>query len=280
MNTLMPLKYYIADYADHKSRILIRRELPQNEYVALMKTLLVPTIFRDCYSVKEMLLESKNDILYYFNTLSTKVVPPDDSIVSPCLITANKLLMNYLSFLKTFLDVVSNSISKIHSEELPVFQKYDSKLYDDLLGYRFLKRLRNYAIHREMPLKHIEVSSKNGIQITCKRSTLLEFEGWSTVRNEILELTDTIDIMPYIEDSKIAVFKLYVRALKIIERDMCSLKLHFERLYSGGKAEFPIIIKIGKTIHEVAVETLPVYYLDLFFSELNRYSIYGENDSQ
>lgn len=279
-DSLKPLTYYIADEEKQKNSIIIYGELSQNEYENLMEMLSILTVFRDCYSAKEMFLESEHDITYFLSTISTRFIPPDDSVVAPYLITANKLLMNYLSFLKTFFDVVSNKISKACNKELPAFQKYNSKLYDDLFGYRFLTRLRNYALHREMPLKHIEVSSHNGIQITCQKSALLEYDGWSTVKSEICALTDSIDVVPYIEDSKKAILKLYVKALEILECDVNSLKIYFEKLCSGLKFEHAIIIKTGKTPHGIQPETLPIYYLDLFFSELKRYSVYKENDGQ
>lgn len=279
-DSLKPLTYYIADKGKQEDGIIIYVELSESEYKNLIEMLSILNAFRDCYSIKEMLLESENDIIYYFSTISTKFIPPDDSVIAPYLITANKLLMDYLSFLKAFFDVVSNKISKVRKKELPEFKKYNSKLYDDLFGYRFLTRLRNYAIHREMPLKHIESSSRNGTQITCHKSALLEYDKWSTVKNEICALTDSIDVLPYIEDSKKAILKLYVKVLKILECDVYSLKIYFEKLCSGLKFERAVIISTKENIHEIRVESLPTYYLDLFFSELKRYSAYKENDSQ
>lgn len=275
-DVLKPLTHYVADEKKQKNGIIIWGELYESEYVVLMEMLSVLNVFRDCYSVKEMLLECENDVIHYFDALANEVIPPDNFIVAPCLITANKLLMNYLSFLKTFFDVTSNNISKKHKNELPKFQKYDNKLYDDLFGYRFLKRLRNYAIHREMPLKHIESSTQNGTRITCVKSALLEFDKWSTVRNEILALDDFIDVMPYIEDSKQAILMLYVKALEILECDVHSLKTFFEKICGDIKIEHPIIIKPEENTHTYEVENLPMYYLDLFFSELKLYSTYRE----
>lgn len=279
-NSLKPSTHYLADKEKQENSLIIYGELSENEYGTLIEMLSILTVFRDCYSVKEMLLESENDITCYFSTMSTRFIPPDYSVAAPYLITANKLLMNYLSFLKTFVDVVSNKISKVCKEELPEFKKYNSKLYDDLFGYRFLTRLRNYAIHREMPLKHIKSSAQNGIQITCHKSELLEYDKWSTVRNEICALTDSIDVLPYIEDSKKAILKLYVKALEILECDVYSLKIYFEKLCSGLKFECAVIMNTKENIHEIRSESLPIYYLDLFFSELKRYSAYKENDSQ
>ena len=280
LDSFTPWGYYIADNDGTNNHAVIWWKLSEDEYRALMKMLEVLSVFRDCYSVKEMLLESENDIICYFSTISTRFIPPDDLVVAPYLITANKLLMHYLSFLKTFFDVVSNKISKSYKKELSAFQEYNNKLYDDLFGYRFLTRLRNYAIHWEMPLKHIGVSSSNGIQITCQKSALLGFSGWSTVRSEICSLTDSIDVVPYIEDSKKAILRLYTKALEILKCDVCSLKIHFEKMNFGSTIKHPVIIKTGETIHKLEIESLPIYYLDLFFSELKLYSEYKENGSQ
>lgn len=280
ISAFTPWGCYVANYDNCKNRIEILAKLSEDEYTVLMKELSVLNVFRDCYSVKEMLTESKNDIINYLSGLSIKSIPPDYLVITPCLITANKLLMNYLSFLRTFKDVVSSSISKQYKEELVSLQKYDSKLYDNLFGYRFLTRLRNYAIHREMPLKQINVSSQNGTQITCNKSDLLQFDGWSTVKKEIVGLPDTVNVIPYIDDSEIAILMIYFRILKILEYDIYHLKSHLEKLYSGLNPTLPTIIKTKETIHEIEVEALPVYYLRLFLTELQDYSVYEKRDSK
>lgn len=270
LDAFMPWGYYIADYGKIKNRIVVWGKFSESEYNILMEKLEILIAFRDCYSVKEMLLESEKDITCYFNTISTRVIPPDDSVVAPYLITANKLLMNYLSFLKTFFDIASNKISEVCNKELPAFQKYNSKLYDNLFGYRFLTRLRNYALHREMPLKYIEASSLNGIKIACQKSALLRYDKWNTLRSEICALTDPIDVVPYIEESKRAILKLYSKALEIFESDVCSLKEYFEKLYFWSEMERPVIIRTEETIHKLEVESLPAYYIDLFFLEIGK----------
>ena len=268
-----PWGYYIADQVDQKSKMLILGKISQQEYSDLTSMTSVLAVFRDCFSIKEMLLESKSDIINYLNRLSSQVIPPDYSIVMPCLISANKFLMNYLSFFKIFIDVSSKSIKKIHKEELQEFQKYSSKLYDSLFGYRFISRLRNYAIHREMPLKNLEVSRQEGTRITCRKSELLQYDGWSTVKKEILILPDGIDVIPYIEESQAGAIKLYIKILEIIAQDVYRLRSYLEELYAGLNPESPIIIITGGTIHEFKVDAVPVYYLNLFLKEQKRYSM-------
>lgn len=262
--------------------MLILGKISQHEYSSLMSMISVLAVFRDCFSIKEMLLESKDDIIHYVNKLSSRGIPPDYSIIMPCLISANKFLMNYLSFFKMFIDITSKNIKKIHKEELDEFQKYSSKLYDNLFGYRFISRLRNYAIHREMPLKNIEVSQQEGTRITCSKLELLQYDGWSTVKKEILALPDSIDVTPYIEESQIGAIKLYIKFLKIVAQDIFRLKSYLGELYAGFNPVSPTIITTGETIHKLQVEAVPVYYLNLFLKELKRYSMYqnAETDNR
>ena len=273
-NAFIPWSYYVADQDNQKSEMLIFGKISQHEYSDLISMTSVLSVFRDCFSIKEMLLESKDDIIHYVNKLSSRDIPPDYSIIMPCLISANKFLMDYLSFFKMFIDITSKNVKKIHKEEFDEFQKYSSKLYDDLFGYRFICRLRNYAIHRAMPLKNIEVSRQEGTRITCSKSELLQYDGWSAVKKEILALPNRIDVIPYIEESQTGVIKLYVKFLKIVAQDIFRLKLYLRELYAGFNPESPTIIVTGETIHKLQVETIPVYYLNLFLKEQKRYSMY------
>lgn len=120
-NAFKPWSYYVASLDNQKSEMLILGKISQHEYSSLMSMISVLAVFRDCFSIKEMLLESKDDIIHYVNKLSSRGIPPDYSIIMPCLISANKFLMNYLSFFKMFIDITSKNIKKIHKEELDEF---------------------------------------------------------------------------------------------------------------------------------------------------------------
>ena len=273
MINIQPNKIYIADNRTKGNSVVIWGEVSETEFQILEDEILILKNFRECYSVKEMLLECSSDILEYFQKLRSCFIPQDDSIVIPCLITTNKLVMNYLSFLKTFLDVVSKNISIVCDGELKEFQEYDRNLYDEFFGYRFLKRMRNYAVHRTMPLQHIESYVEHGTKITCKKADLLQFDGWSSVKAEIEKLPDNISISPYIEESNIAIHKLYEKALSVMASGVIPLKNHLTEMCEGKTISNPVIVKTGSTLHQVTVESLPLYYIELFFSEYEYCSI-------
>ena len=57
--------------------------------------------------------------------------------------------------IKMSVDIFSNLISKKDKKLYVEFVKLNSQLYDENFGYRFLTRMRNYVMHRNMPFKKI-----------------------------------------------------------------------------------------------------------------------------
>lgn len=160
-------------------------------------------------------IESGNDYVRYCNELeNTSRIYSEDEMYE-LITTANKLLLNYLTCIKTFIDITSNAISKENKNDLSRFQDYNRELYDCLFGYRFLSRLRNYVIHFQLPISGIK-SDANGVKFWCSQSRFLEYDGWSTVKEEIAKLPETIEMSRYIIESNHAVDLLYYRALETI----------------------------------------------------------------
>lgn len=270
------LRYFAADYNQEESqkRIVIWKELSEEDYLYILDLFMPLDFFRDSYSIKEMTLECGADVINYFHALQSYMLPPDELKMTSCLITANKHFINYLSFLKTFLDVISNHISKISRDHLKEFQSLDSKLYDDSFDYRFLKRMRNYVIHCKMPLKHISTRPEFGTRITCRRDDLLSFSGWSSLKDEIALMPEYIDIVPYVSGANLSIIKLYVKALESIKDDVVSLRAKLNEIYGETKAACPIILIEGNNIHTKQVEQLPVRYIDKYYLEMEKYKSY------
>lgn len=270
------MRYFAADYIQDKSqsRIVIWKELSEKDYLHILNLFMPLDFFRDSYSIKEMTLECGKDAINYFRALGGYMLPADELKMTECLITANKHFINYLSFLKTFFDVVSNNISKISRDHLEEFKNFDSKLYDASFDYRFLKRMRNYVVHCKMPLKHVSVRPEFGTKITCRRDDLLKFSGWSSLKNEISLLPEHIDIVPYVYGANVSIMKLYVKAIEVIKDDVVALRTKLKEIYGETKVDCPIILIEGDDIHTKQVEQLPARYIDKYYLEIERYKSY------
>lgn len=269
------VRYFAADYIQEESpRIVIWKELSEKDYFHISDLFMPLDFFRDSYSIKEMALECGTDVINYFHALESYMLPADELEMTSCLITANKHFINYLSFLKTFFDVVSNNISKISRDQLKEFKNFDSKLYDASFDYRFLKRMRNYVVHCKMPLKYVSVRPESGTRITCRRDDLLEFSGWSSLKNEISLLPEHIDIVPYVYGANASIMKLYMKAIGIIKDDVVALRTKLKEIYGETKVACPIILIEGDDIHTKQVEQLPVRYIEKYYLEIEKYKSY------
>jgi hypothetical protein len=105
-------------------------------------------------------------------------------------------VMDWLGAMRTALAHWERRLRRAE-DELP-FLATCSHEYDTVFAYRFLYRLRNYAQHLALPV-HTLSSSGHGWTLYLDRDALLEqFDGWSTVRNELEAGPDQIELEPLI----------------------------------------------------------------------------------
>jgi hypothetical protein len=126
----------------------------------------------------------------------------------------NQRILNILTSIKSYEEHIKYKVSKLwgdSSEQLKKYEEIDSDLYDKFFSYRFLKRLRNYVQHRDLPVKGVgypamSVGFEPGqIAFTVSprmyKSYLLEFDSWSTVKKDIEAQGDEIDVNLIIEEA-------------------------------------------------------------------------------
>ena len=121
------------------------------------------------------------------------------------LFEANRLLLNYLSAANMFIDHTKTFLKRRfgnHSSEATQYIAGTNKAYDGSFAYRFLTRLRSYALHCGVPIGLVEHtarhSSRTGsvseeLVLSFDVATLLrDYDGWSTVKAELGALRPTI----------------------------------------------------------------------------------------
>ena len=140
----------------------------------------------------------------------------------------NRLMLNFLSAVRTFLDHTETDLKRTYgekSENFKSFTKNCSLCYDNYFSYRFLYKLRNYSQHVGMPITGINASSElvhnnpleagHNLKATVLKSDLLlNFKEWGNytiydnygnskkmgIKDEISRLSDQIDINPYMDE--------------------------------------------------------------------------------
>jgi len=85
------------------------------------------------------------------------------SYLEKMIFNLNRLMLNFLSAFRTFLDHTQTNLDRTYgkeSENFKIFKKTRSSYYDNYFSYRFLDKLRNYSQHMGMPITGIDTSSE------------------------------------------------------------------------------------------------------------------------
>jgi hypothetical protein len=152
--------------------------------------------------------------------------------LDPLYLNVNRLLLNYLSSMRTFLDhsraYLSRKYGKV-STELTEFEQMLSAFFDNSFTYRFFDKLRNYAQHVGIPVHfysfHTHYDDKKQtvsgtLEIQFNRKKLLEsYDGWGKhVLEHLRNMGENFDVMPMVFEMTQMITEIE-RNLELIEKD-------------------------------------------------------------
>ncbi len=143
----------------------------------------------------------------------------------------NRLFLNYLSSIKTFLDHIETHIHRTFGEsssEFTEFKKMLSVFYDNSFAYRFFYELRNYSQHCGLPIDNVSFTTeyersinriKGTLQVKFNRDSLLtNHKKWKKVKADLVKLDDEFDVTPLIWEMSHNI-KEIERNVELIHRD-------------------------------------------------------------
>ena len=126
----------------------------------------------------------------------------------------NRLALNFLSSMRTYLDHLETSIAKRHGPEsvnLANFRQYCSDAYDSHFSYRFLYRLRNYAQHCGLPIGQITFTTQpseddprtpvHRLSVAVLRDTALRDFDWGPLKEELAAQEPSVDFPSHITNA-------------------------------------------------------------------------------
>jgi hypothetical protein len=141
----------------------------------------------------------------------------------------NRLLLNYLSSFKTFIDHLTTRYTRLQRQGhsfLDDFKKLTAACYDGNFSYRFFSKLRDYVQHCGLPLGSIDISEypdQKGevvikVSITIDRDNLISsYKKWGNVRSDLQSQPRNMELLPYLAgfQSQIQLISLVVSAFEI-----------------------------------------------------------------
>jgi hypothetical protein len=140
-------------------------------------------------------------------------------------------LINFVASVSLAYDHTKTRLSRTYGKDSKMLRDYlsiDSVEYDVSFNYRFMKRLRNFAVHCEQPISHFVLNGKLNnppfgnaatyqFEIGFDRMALIrDFDGWSTLKKEIESGTEYIPLSGIIADTKTSVDRIF-EALRVLE---------------------------------------------------------------
>jgi hypothetical protein len=186
------------------------RELSDQEVADLDCALDLVGAFNGGYSLYEICIANYNELEDFYNhakSITGVNLESSHNIV----IEMNRLLLNYLSSFRTFIDHQERVFAHISTPNLnwlAHFKEQSSVHYDDQFSYRFLWNMRNYVQHCGLPLGGFSIrgmTNQEGkeepfFSIYFERDNLLKnYSGWKkAVRDEIALLPKEIGVMEHV----------------------------------------------------------------------------------
>ena len=131
----------------------------------------------------------------------------DFSEFSSQFLDLNRLILNLLSSIRTYLDHTETRLKrtfKDKSSEVELFKRLTSEAFDGHFAYRFLEKLRNYSQHCGLPTGEVTIiddEKGHSIKLSLLRDSLLtNFDSWGAIIKPELEVQeDKFDIIPLLE---------------------------------------------------------------------------------
>lgn len=121
----------------------------------------------------------------------------------------NRVVMNYLSMIRTFLDHTTAALTRHYRDEpgrLRAFRVACREAFNAHFAYRFVSKLRNFAQHVGLPVQQVAAlgvlvdpttrTRRVQLRAFCDRDVLLREFDWGPVRRDLEQQGSIFDIGP------------------------------------------------------------------------------------
>ena len=172
-----------------------------------------------------------------------KGVPPERLIM-----ISNKLVLNYASSTKTFIDMMQRLLKNRKPECVETFLKLTNKFYDDNYEYRFWANFRNYGVHCSFPYSVFHEEEGFDCEVRCTREHLLKFNNWKHSRKDIEEMPEIVDLVLIVDEMSSFIYAFYLEFFYYICNEFISNYKGFCEFKKKYGVKSPIILKTEEPI--------------------------------
>ncbi len=197
------------------------RELGEDEYRRYVRDATMVLGFFSDYEQYEMVRHAYGEYLYLLERQA-------EALANHLLISEvgryqlvhniNRRLRSFFSEFRVFLDYTETKLKRRYgrdSAQVATFKEACSRRFDDSFAYRFVYKLRNYALHVDLPLNAMSLASGEGkfdaenprthnrLAVRVDRDTLLNdgFDWGRHVRPGLEKLPPSFELNPIIKEA-------------------------------------------------------------------------------
>ncbi|RZL45076.1 MAG: hypothetical protein EOP00_18240 [Pedobacter sp.] len=178
------------------------------------------------------------------------------------LMDINRLILNLLSSIRSYLDFTETRLKREYgseSDEFKLFKLAQSKAFDENFEYRFVYILRNYSQHCGLPTGSFQVKNKVNYQklhFHLLRDELLRSFDWKKLKHELEMQSESFDILPLLEKTVVLLENINIQLNEFM---INKLSNHGETLLNlimecQTEKGFPCLLKISGNADEPNME--------------------------
>lgn len=160
--------------------------------------------------LKENYLEFKKEIEHFYTIIDQNQTNESNlkKLISKKIIQYNRLVFNFLSSVRLYIDQVQKDLNSINPEYKQKFKKKTNILYDDNIEYQIMELLRNHMQHQGLIIEEILIIKTNikdsflYVGINIRYEELKKVEGFNKKIKKINEIptnTKSINIISLLD---------------------------------------------------------------------------------
>jgi len=200
----------------------------------------------------------------------------------------NSITINLLSSFRFYLDNAEKHIIRAFGKDSPELVNFKSELssyFDNYFSYRFLYKLRDYALHVGFPIEMIHFEAKENITkpetmvgnlrlLVSKESLLAEKKYLGKpVTNDLIKIVDDIDIIPLVTQLGALLLKLEKHIYSLhhekLECAISNLK-QFAGKYKTIKNDIVIIVDMKEEGNYINFNMITLPFVEI--NDIERFS--------
>jgi len=226
-------------HSDDGSSIHMADSITDDQHKLLLDSIADLHHFENNKRLFEIAFQNKNEFVDTLNRdikqmiLSSLSISGDKKTYYKNHLNFNRLFLNYLSSIKTFIDHNDTNIKRRYgkdSDEVKEFTKITNYYFDNSFAYRFFSKLRNYAQHCGMPLQEFAISvtrtEENGYvgssELGFSPKDLLEnFDDWGRiVKEDLKKRSSNFPLAPLVEEMTQVLLDFWLNVNRINEKSV------------------------------------------------------------